>query len=369
MAIRSVRIAVAELENQTLKTSYGSNVTRRRHLFVAVEDSNGVIGYGEGSPLPHFSGERAQEMASVTREVFGPALRGIDPFDVEAAHLALEQALPEHHASKAALINAIHDLQGRIADLPVHAFLGGKLRDRIPIGGAVGIEEPDEVEARVCALWDSGIRTVKFKVGANIDRDIAVIRMLRERFPAELQIRADANSGFTLPEAQRFLRAVADCRLQYLEQPLRGWDWRGLAQLRQFGTPIAADESLFGVSDALGLVVAGAVDVLIVKLIKLGGLHQARKVVAIAEAAGLACVAVSPYETALGVAANLHLAAGSRAFPFAAEVGAGVSSVSLDGADEIEVADGHARLPDKPGLGVSIPASLFRAKAAAGVPA
>jgi len=361
MSIISVNVAIAELANETLKTSYGSNVTRRRHIFVAVKAADGTTGYGEGSPLPHFSGERAQEMKAVIEDVFGPVLVGLDPFETERAQLALEKALPHHHASKAALMNALLDLQGKLVGRPAVALMGGPLKNQIPIAGAVGIESRDVVVARVRDLWERGIRTFKFKIGADVHRDVDVIRMLRGEFPAELEIRADANAGFTFPEAQQFLRAVADCRLQYLEQPLKPHDRKGMARLREYGTRIAADESLFGLEDAFELAAERAVDVFIIKLIKLGGLHQARKVVGVAEAAHIACVAVSPYETALGVAANLHLAAASTAFPFAAELGVGVSSVKLDGSEDITVENGLALLPTTVGLGIGVPDSLFSA--------
>ena len=361
MRIRSVDVAIAELANETLKTSYGANVTTRRHIFVAVTADDGTKGFGEGSPLPHFSGERAEEMKGVIEAVFAPALVGIEVFETERAQLTLEKALPHHHASKAALINALVDLQGKLAGLPASALLGGAVSKRIPVGGAVGIEEREVVAGRVRELWAQGIRTFKFKIGADVSRDIEVIRMLRGEFPESLEIRADANAGFTFPEAQQFLRAVADFRLQYLEQPLKPHDRKGLARLREFGTRIAADESLFGLEDAFELAAERAVDVFIIKLIKLGGLHQARKAVALAEAAGIACVAVSPYETALGVAANLHLAATSTAFPFAAELGVGVSSVVLEGSDAVVVEDGFAKLPEGPGLGIGVPETLFGA--------
>ncbi len=77
MLIRAVRAGVVELENRTLQTAYKSQVTRRQHLFVEVETDDGTRGIGEGSPLPHFSGERAVEMRSVVEEVFGPVLVGL----------------------------------------------------------------------------------------------------------------------------------------------------------------------------------------------------------------------------------------------------------------------------------------------------
>lgn len=355
MTIRAVGVALVQLDNQTLTTSYGAKVTRREHIFVSIENEDGTVGYGEGSPLPHFSGERAREMRQLVEEVFAPALIGLYTFDVERAQQALDRVLPHHHATKAALISALFDLQGKLTGLPVHALLGGKLQTRIPIGGAVGIEAEADVLTRVQGLWDQGIHTFKIKIGADVKRDIGVIRLLRERLPDSLEIRADANAGFSFSQAQRFLHEIADCRLQYLEQPLPAGDWNGLARLRGQGTPIAADESLFGLQDAFGLLAAEAVDVFIIKLIKLGGLHQARKVVGMAEAAGISCVVVSPYETALGVAANLHLAAGSSAFGFAAELGVGVSTVRYPGSSEVVIDQGHAIVPTGPGLGISFP--------------
>jgi o-succinylbenzoate synthase len=359
MTIASVDVRIVELDNVTLKTSYGSNVSRRRHIFVALSDSDGVTGYGEGSPLPHFSGERAEEMAPVIRDVFGPALLGINAFDTQQVQLALDRALPYHSASKAAIISALFDLQGRMTGLAANAFMGGRLRDSIPVAGAVGIEDEATVVARVADLWSRGITTVKLKVGADPVRDIAILKRLRAEFPAELAIRADANTGFSFVAAQRFIQDVAELRLQYLEQPLRPKDWDGLSRLRGLGTPIAVDESLFGLEDAIGLISAGAADVFIIKLIKLGGLHQARKVVALAEAAGVACVAVSPYESALGVAANLHLSAGSTAFSMATEVGVDLAAVQLPGAGEIQSTQGAALVPQGPGLGIDMPAALF----------
>ncbi|SJM32261.1 mandelate racemase/muconate lactonizing enzyme family protein [Mesorhizobium delmotii] len=283
-------------------------------------------------------------MVSLIRDVLAPTLIGLSAFDVERAGHALDKALPHHSPSKASLINAMYDLQGKLLGQPANTFLGGCFHNQIPV--AVGIDDENDVINRVKSLWDQGIRTIKFKVGGEVDRDIRLIKRLRDSFPDTLEIRPDANAGFTFSEAFRFLKAVGDCRLQYFEQPLPPGDLRGLARLRELGTPIAVDESLFGLNYALGLARADAADVFIIKLIKLGGLHQASKVVAIAEAAGIACVVVSPYETSLGVAANLHLAASSRAFPYAAELGTGVSTAHLPGIDSLESIHGFHRRPE-----------------------
>lgn len=357
MTIRTVRTAIARLPNATLKTSYGGNVAVRDHVFVAAGDDDGTVGYGEGSPLPHFSGERATEMVPIIRTVLAPAVIGTDPFDLERVEQAMARAIPNHHAAKAALSNAILDLAAKRARLPAHALLGGIVRDKVPLAGAVGIEPDETVVQSVAALIDKGVTTVKLKIGSDVERDIRIIRTLRHEFSETLEIRADANTGLEFAQAVRFLRAVEDCRLQYLEQPLRPTDFPGLARLRGLGTPIAVDESLFGLHDALTL--AGAVDVFILKLIKLGGLYQARKVVAIAEAADISCVAVSPYESALGIAANVHLAASSYVCDKAAELDATISAVTLEGSTELTAENGMIAVPMEAGMGVDLLETLF----------
>lgn len=144
------------------------------------------------------------------------------------------------------------------------------------------------------------------------------------------------------------------------DAPLRPGDLRGLARLRSaITTPIAIDESLFSVADALEAVRHDAADVSVVKLITLGGLRAARTVTTIAEVAGLRCVAVSPYETVLGVAANLHLSASSVTFPYAAEIGTVVSAVVLSGATGLQARDGLVDVLKGPGVGVNVAAEVF----------
>ena len=356
MTILAVRTSIVRLANRTLKTSYGDNVTERDHVFVAVDGDDGLTGFGEGSPLPHFSGERASEMAPVIDSVLAPAVVGADPLDLEWIDRAMARAITRHHAAKAAVLNAVHDLAARRARVPAGALVGGVVQDAVPLAGAVGIEDDETIMQKVAGLREAGIGTVKVKIGADLDRDVRIVRALRAEFP-KLEIRADANSNMRFADAVRFLRAIEDCRLQYLEQPLPGHDHEGLAALRGRGTPIAADESLFGVADALRL--AGRVDVLVIKLIKLGGLLPARKAVSIAEAAGMTCTAVSPYESALGVAANLHLAASSSAFSAAAELGTSAVATPFHGAEALTVSNGYMSVPRTPGWGVDLPDTLF----------
>lgn len=358
--IASLTARVVSVQNTTLATSYGAGKTVRDHLFVKLETEDGVTGFAEGSPLPHFSGEQASTMKAVLGETLAPALKGLSLFDLENVQVHLDRAIAGHNATKAAIVNAVYDALGKTLSRPVCDLLGGRLRPEVKVAGAIGIVPPNAVLARARELYETGVRTFKLKVGTDLERDTEAVKVVREEFGSAVEIRADANAGFTRAAARRFLERTASFDLQYLEQPLDPRDLSGLAELRRVTTtPIAIDESLFSASDAIAAVRAGAADVFVIKLIKLGGLLNARKVASIAEASGVTCVAVSPYETDLGGSANLHLAASSRAFAYACEVGAGVSAVSLPGIGRLQPVDGAITVPDQPGLGVAVAPEFF----------
>ena len=354
--IAHVTTRVVPVRNTALPTAYASTRVAaewRSHLFVRVETADGHVGVAEGSPLPHFSGENAESMAAVIEARLAPALYGLNLFGIEAIQQKLELTVSGHFASKSTLINALFDAQGRRLGLPVSDLLGGRLTDRLPLTGVVGLVETTQAIADLQRFHEAGIRTFKLKAGRDIRRDAQLVQTVRSKFGNDVQLRVDANGGWDRADARRFLRQVENCDLQYVEQPLPAGDLSGLAELRQLGSvPIAADESLFGLQDALTLISQQAADVFIIKLIKHGGLHVARKIAAAAEGAGISCVLVSPYETALGASAGLQLAASSPAFPWAVEVGAGPLQIDAPGLSPLAVEDGHVLLPAGPGLGV-----------------
>lgn len=349
------------LQNQTLNTSYGSGLTERMHLFVQVETESGAIGTAEGSPLPHFNGEYAENMERVVSNRLAPALVGQDAGNTELLQQRLNAALAGNPSSKAALMNAVLDAQTKDLGVPAAQLLGGVLRRRFPIAGAAGIGEVEDVLERTRRLYEAGFRTIKLKVGTAVDRDVERVAAVRTEFGTALEIRADANGGYGRADARRFLERTRQYDLQYLEQPLPAADLSGLAGLRQVSaTAIAVDESLYGLGDAIEVVRSEAADVFVIKLIKLGGLFNARKVVSVAEGAGVSCVVVSPYETDLGSAANVHLAASSDAFSFAIELGVGVTAVKMQGMDKLDSDHGSVSLPSGSGFGISAPDWLFR---------
>ena len=190
------------------------------------------------------------------------------------------------------------------------------LRDRIPVNATMPAVVPDRVEAVLAAF--PGCRTVKVKVaerGQVLADDIARVARVRKLIGPEGRLRVDANGGWNVDEAEHALRALSPYDLEYAEQPCATVD--ELAELRDrirdLRIPIAADESVRKADDPLAVARAGAADLLVIKAQPLGGIAQARRIVA---EAGLPVVVSSALDTSVGIAMGAHLAASLAELPF-----------------------------------------------------
>ncbi|MBM3458794.1 MAG: muconate cycloisomerase, partial [Armatimonadetes bacterium] len=123
-----------------------------RHVFVRLEDSDGRVGWGEVRALPSWSYETVEAITAAIRGYLGPLLLGRSPFDLNAIHQAMYETLTPAISNgqpfaKAALDIALHDLQGQVTGQPIHALLGGKIRDSVPLCYALSIAPPEEMAA------------------------------------------------------------------------------------------------------------------------------------------------------------------------------------------------------------------------------
>jgi L-alanine-DL-glutamate epimerase-like enolase superfamily enzyme len=179
-----------------------------------------------------------------------------------------------------------------------------------------------------------------------------------------VKIRIDANMNWSVPAAVKWIRALEQFDLQYVEQPVPDFDLAGMAQVRRaVSTPIAADESCTSLRSALELIKADACDVLVVYPSEAGGLTRTSQIVALGAAAGKWCAIGSWAELGVATAANAHLAAATAGFPFAND-----THYPLQLADVLEepitIERGRIALPAEPGLGVSLDAEAVTALSA-----
>ena len=285
---------------------------------------------------------------------------GFSPLTLTDAGLAsplakLDGVTTESPFATAAIDFALHDLAGKCLQTPCYNLMGGLVRERVDLSGAVGMGEVEGMVEEAERYVRLGFGTVKLKVGRDPSKDLAAVKAVRERIGPEVKLRVDGNQGYSLAEALHILPELERFGLEMIEQPISRKDIHGMAELcAKLDTPILADESLYSLQDAHDLVRWKAADVFNIKVMKPGGLWRAKKIAAVAEAAGIPCEVGSMVEMGPGTAAGLHFALSTKAVQYACEM---IGHEMIDG-DVIEeepwiatCAEGWLGVPTLPGLG------------------
>lgn len=351
----------------------GLNVGIGRFVLVRVHTDDGLAGFGEAVPLAEWGGDhnrRAGEtqwtVIHVVEDLLRSHLVGEDPLDIERLVARMDAVVRGHSYAKAALDMALHDLLGKAAGLPLYKVLGGAYRESVPIAHMVGLmPAEDAIEEGVAAVAD-GVPALQVKGGVDPARDEALIQGLRERLGPDVWLRLDVNQGYgDVASAVKILRMIEPLGLDFVEQPVAGV--RQLAQVRRsVGVPIIADESCWDAQDAMECAELEAVDAISIYLAKAGGIAGARRVAAVAQAAGLPCDVNGSIESGVGNAANVHFALATPAvslpcvIPLTAPKGtAPYSTAGHYYEDDVvtrpfAVAGGALLPPDGPGLGIEI---------------
>ena len=342
-----------------IKTTYGS-WNCQPHVIVKITTEDGTSGLGESSPLEFFTGESPDMVKMVIERILTAVLIGKDPFDLEALLLAMDHRLPKQGSSKSGVDGALHDLLGKLLGIPVYRYLGGRCREGLVTAAtAVGIDTPDKMREEARQWVEKGFRTLKLKIGVDPKTDEESIEAVRDAVGKEIRIRVDANQGYSSSTAIQVAKSVEKYGIEYIEQPVPAWDIEGMARVRRAtAIPVAADESLYTLHDAMQLIRAEAVDVFGIKFIKTGGLARAKKIAHLAEAAGIECVVISPLETTLGTAAGAHWALSVPNANLDHEL-VGPLFIHDDCFEGMEIVERSIEVSDRPGVGISLKKNLF----------
>lgn len=280
----------------TFRVSHGAS--DQRHNVLARIEHNGVIGYGEAAAVFYY-GDTQESLSAYLNAL--PML-GDDPFLLED----ILNALPEgSHAAQAAVDIALHDLWGKLLGQPLYKLFGLTPAPLPQTSFTIGIDAPDVMAARV---KESNYPIIKVKLGA----EDAEARVAAIRQGSGAKLRVDANAAWNPQQALDLITALSKYDLELIEQPLPVGDveaYRWLNQeLKSRGvtTPIYADESVKTARDVAKH--AGAVDGVVVKLMKTGGLREALRTIHTARAHGMKVMLSCMVESSVGVTAAAHLA-------------------------------------------------------------
>lgn len=327
-------------------------------LIVKVHTDAGLIGLGEVSCTPGWSGEDQVTAAHFIRTMIEPRLVGQDPRAIERVTAIIRRAVAANPFTKSAIEMALWDILGKAAGLPVYRLLGGPVRDFVPTKFSVSGQEPER--AADIAAWAAaeGFRAMKVKVGVEPEEDVARVRAVRDAVGPGIRLGVDANGGWSPRIAIQTIRRLYGFNIIFVEQPVPPADVSWLADVRRnVQVPVVADESVYSLQDAMAVVRAGAADVLSVYVGKGGGIGPARKIAAVAEAAGLTCTVGSNLELGIASAAMIHLAMatpGIGAEEFPCDILGPFFYESDLLREPLPIKAGEARPHEQPGLGVDL---------------
>lgn len=339
-------------EDMQLTRTYriaGEEITHVENAFILLKHER-AIGIGAACPMPEVCGENISDTLATLRHA-GDQLLNSDIELPEKSYRAADEAFPLYPSARAAIDMARYDLYCKLQGIPVVQYLGQRHQE-LETSVTIGITEEAQVQEELSSHLRNGFHVIKVKIGDDVERDIAIVRKLREWGGTGFRLRVDANEGYSLPSFLKFLEKTGDLNIELIEQPLLS---PGFTSMRSLPFPqrgrYMADEDLISVKDAHELMEDPPYGVWNIKLMKSGGITPSKQIATLAAQAGIEVMWGCNDESRVSIAAALHAAFSSRATRY----------LDLDGSFDIArdiceggfiLEDGKLRLTEAPGLGV-----------------
>ena len=349
------RVAAYRVELPLYEGSYkwsgGHSVTVFDSTVVAIETDAGIAGYGEVCPLgPAYLPAYAAGARTGIAEL-APSLLGLDPTEIGVINRRMDHAMRGHPYVKSALDMACWDILGKAGGQPLVKLLGGRYGEDFALYRAISQDSPEMMAAMVEKYRAEGYTKFQLKVGGNPDVDIARIRSAAACLHQGDVLVGDANTGWTQHQALRVAEAVRDVDV-YLEQPCASYE-ECLTVRRHTNRPLILDEVIDGVSMVLRGAADRAMDIINLKISKVGGLTKAREIRDLCVSLGIALTIEDTWGGDIITAAIAHLAHSTPPELL-------FSSTDFNSYLTVSIADGapqrvHGRLaaPTGPGLGIT----------------
>ena len=334
-----------------------------KYVIVRAETEDGLVGWGMTNTVPNWSYETVEAVVGTLENYLVPLAVGKTPFELNRLKKEMDQKIRPAVSNgapfaKSALEIAFLDLQGKIAGLPLHAILGGKVRDKIDLCYAVSIDTPRAMAAEV-SKWPA-CNCFKVKVSGDADLDVKRLEAISDARP-DIVIWLDANQSYQPIALERFLAAIRDFKqIRCFEQPVRSEDWLGLRRMREKSPyPVAIDEGSFSSFDVARAAVLDAADLVVLKVPKSGGVTNCYKSAVVSEAHGMGLLGSGLTDAGISLIAAIHLYS-TLDLLLPPELNGPQFLADLM-VDDLEMDGVTVTVPDKPGLGIDVPEDKIRA--------
>ena len=323
-------------------------------IVVLVRTDSGHTGHGEAPPTAVITGDTHGSIVEAIERHIKPRLIGQDISNLNHICGLIQNSMERNTSAKAAVEIAVYDLWGQLHGAPLYQMLGGG-DPVITTDITISVDHIDKMVADSLSAIERGFSSLKIKVGKDIGLDIERVKAIHAAVEGRALLRLDANQGWTAKQAVYAMHALEDAGvlLELLEQPVKAADIEGLKYVTErVHTPVMADESVFGPSQVFDLIQRRAADIINIKLMKTGGISNAVRVADIAALYGVQCMIGCMLESAISVAAAVHLAVAKAD---------AITKVDLDGPSlsrfnpvqgGVVFNESEITITDAPGLGI-----------------
>lgn len=285
-------------------------VTTLEEVVIGMQDEEGNCGWGSVVPTPAITGDSEEKIRADLTLLFD-AIQGNTIADVWNWKESIPSAEMLSKTALCAVDVALHDLASRRANLPMWKWLGGKHTIRMMTNMTISVDVPDVMADCAEIAVRDGFQALKIKVGLDSELDKKRVLAIRGRVGEKIRLRLDANQGWTHKEADSLIPWFCEMcgPIEFIEQPVKASDLNAMISItRRSPVPVVADESAMTYEDALRVLDSGAAHALSVKLIKAGGVSEARRILDLAFDRRIPCLMSCMFEAGAGLQAAAHLA-------------------------------------------------------------
>ncbi|MFG1241884.1 muconate/chloromuconate family cycloisomerase [Xanthobacter sp. V7C-4] len=361
VAVRIDRIETFIVDIPTIRAHHLSMHTLRSQtlVLVKVSCSDGTVGVGEGTTIGGLSySEESPEGIKLTIDTYiAPLLLGADATRVAALMASVKRAVKGNRFARCAVETALLDAHGRRLGVPVSEFFGGRQRDTLEVAWTLASgDTATDIEEAEAMLAARRHRIFKLKIGKReVAADVAHVAAIKAALGARASVRVDVNMAWSEHQARRGIAALEAAGVDLIEQPVSREQRGALARLtRRFDAAIMADEALQGPAEAMDLARDRAAGVFALKIAQSGGLFEAQRVAAIADAAGIELYGGTMLEGGIGTAASAQLCATLPTLTWGTELFGPLLLAEEILATPLAYADFALIVPSTPGLGVEL---------------
>ena len=337
----------------------------RAAVIVKITADDGTVGWGQSVPIASWSYETLDTSLTVMRDFLAPALVGLDPLDMAAAHRAMDRVLAPSFTigmpiARAGLDLALHDLAGKLTGKSLAAMWGLPEGGKLTLSWTVNVQTLDQVESVIEAGRKRGYRHFNIKVAPDPKFDVQLARSVRRLAPNGF-LWADANGGYDPATALATAPKLADVGVDVLEAPLKPNRISGYRALKKQGAlPILMDEGVVSPVELAEFIQLEMLDGMAMKASRCGGLMSNKRQIEIVEDAGLIWLGSGLADPDISLAANLCLYGA-----FGLKKPAALNGPQFIDADVLAkplvISNGTAEVPTGPGLGIKVDEEKVRA--------